>query len=154
MGYGSRKPVVVNPWLGYGYGRTLVIAEGEIPNVTLHFGAVVYGGKRLSVDEMRAAILSMLGCSNIIVKFNLGWTLAALYLVLPGHRVVDLSTQLVFQHWCRRLTVRHSVWRDMLIENIVNSYDRRIPSMFYDIDLYTTPNEVNPIRKLYYTAAI
>ncbi len=51
MGYGPRKPVVVNLWLGNGYGRTLVIAEGEIPNVPLPFGAVEYGGKRLSEDK-------------------------------------------------------------------------------------------------------
>ena len=37
---------------------------------------------------------------------------------------------------------------------MVNSYDRRIPSIFYDIDLCTTPGEVDPIRELYYTAAI
>ena len=101
MGYGPRKPVVVNLWLGNGYGRTLVIAEGELPNVPLPFGAVEYGGKGLSEEEMRAAILSMLGCSNFIVGFNLGWTPAALNLVLPGHRVVDLGTEPVFQHWCR-----------------------------------------------------
>ena len=123
MGYGPRKPVVVNLWLGNGYGRTLVIAEGELPNVPLPFGAVEYGGKRLSEEEMRAAILSMLGCSNLIVGLNLGWTLAALNLVLPGHRVVDLGTEPVFQHWCRRLTVRRSGWRDVFIENMVNSYD-------------------------------
>ena len=62
MGYGPRKPVVVNLWLGNGYGRTLVIAEGELPNVPLPFGAVEYGGKRLSEEEMLAAILSMLVC--------------------------------------------------------------------------------------------
>ena len=37
MGYGPSKPVVVNLWLGTGYGRTLVIAEGELPNVPLPF---------------------------------------------------------------------------------------------------------------------
>ena len=71
-----------------------------------------------------------------------------------GHRVVDLGTEPVFQHWCRRLTERRSCLRDVFIENIVNSYDRKIPSMFYDIDLCTTPGEVDPIRELYYTAAI
>ena len=103
---------------------------------------------------MRATILSMLGCSNFIVGFNLGWTLASLNLVLPGHRVVDLSIEPVFQHWRRRLTIRRSGWRDVFIKNMVNSYDRRIPSMFYDIDLCTTPGEVDPIRELIYTAAI
>ena len=92
MVYGFRKPVVFNLWLGNGYGLTLVIAEGEPPNVPLPFEAVEYGGKRLSTDDMRAAILSMLGCSNLIVEFNLGSTLAALNLILPGHRVVDLGT--------------------------------------------------------------
>ena len=71
MGYGPLKPVVANLWLRNGYGRTLVIAEGELPNVPLPFAAVEYGGKRLSEEETRAAILSMLGCSNIIVGFNL-----------------------------------------------------------------------------------
>ena len=154
MGYSSRKPVVVNLWLGNGYGRILVIAEGDIPNVPLPFGAVEYGSKRLSEKEMRAAILSMLRCSNLIVGFNLGWTLAALNLVLPGQRVVDLGTKPVFQHMCHRHTKRRSGWRDVFIENMVNSYDRRIPSMFYDIDLCTTPGEVDPNQELYYTAAI
>ena len=125
-----------------------------IPNVPLFFGAVVYGGKRLSEEEMGAAILRMLGCSNFIVGFNLGWTLVALNLVLPGHRVVDLATEPVLQYWCRRMTVRRSGWRDVCIENTVNSYDLRISSMYYDIDLCTTPGEVDPIRELYYTAAI
>ena len=40
MGYFPRKPVVVNLCLGNGYGRTFVIAEGEIPNVPLFVGAV------------------------------------------------------------------------------------------------------------------
>ena len=126
--------MVVNLWLGNGYGRTLVIAKGELPNVLFPFGPVEYGGKRLSKEEMRAAILSMLECSNIIVGFNLGYTLAALKLVLIGKRVVDIGTEPVFQHWCRMLTVRRSGWRDVFIENMVNSYDRRIPSMFYNID--------------------
>ena len=37
---------------------------------------------------------------------------------------------------------------------MVNSYDRSIPSMFYDIDLCSTPGELDPIREIYYTAAI
>ena len=127
-----------------------MIAEGEIPNVPLPFGAVEYGGKRLSEEETRAAILSMLECSNFIVGFNLGWTLAALNLVLLVYCVVDIGIEPVF----RRLTVRRSGWRDVFIENMVNSYDRRIPSMFYGIDLCTTSGVVNPIRELYYTAAI
>ena len=48
LGYGPHKPVFVNLWLGNGYGRTLMIDEGEPPNVPLPFGAVKYGGKRLS----------------------------------------------------------------------------------------------------------
>ena len=79
---------------------------------------------------MRAAILSMLGSSNFIVGFNLGWTLVALNLVLIGHRVVDLGTEPVFQYWYRSLTIRRSGWRDAFIENMINSYDRRIPSIF------------------------
>ncbi len=154
LGYGPRKPAVANLWLGNGFGRTLAIFEGETPNGPLPYGAVKYGGKQQPAEVMRATILSLLGRSNFVVGFNLGWTLAALNLVLPGHRVVDLCTEPVFQHWCRRLTVRRSGWRDVFIENMVNSYDRRIPAMFYDIDLCSTPGEVDPIRELYYTAAI
>ena len=69
-----------------------MIAEGKPPNVPLPFGAVKYGGKRLSEEEMCAAILNMLRCLNFLVGLNLGWTMAALNIVLPGHRVVDLGT--------------------------------------------------------------
>ncbi len=154
IGYGPRKPAVANLWLGNGFGRTLAIFEGETPNGPLKYGTVEYGGKRQPAEVMRATIFSLLGCSNFVVGFNLGWTLTALNLVLPGHRVMDLGTEPAFQHWCRRLTVRRSGWRDAFIENMVNSYDRRIPAMFYDIDLCSTPGEVDPIRELYYTAAI
>ena len=151
---GPRKPVVVNLWLGNGYERTLVIAEGKPSNVPLPFGAVKYGGKRLLEKTTRAAIFSMLGCSSFIVGFNFGWTLAALNLVLPGHREVDFDTEPAFQFWCRSMTIRRSGWRDAFIENMVNSYDRRISSMIYDIDLCSTPGELEPIQEIYYTAAI
>ncbi len=93
-------------------------------------------------------------CFNLIVGFHIGWTLAALNFGLPGNRVVDLGTKPIFQYWYRTLTTRRSGWGDALIENLVNAYDRRIPVVLYDIDLCSTAGEVDPIRKVYYTAAI
>ena len=92
-----------------------MIAKGEPPNFLFPFGAVEYGAKRLSADEMRAAIFNMIGCSNFIVGFYLGWTLSALNLALPGHCVVILDTELAFQYWCRSLTERRSGLRDAFI---------------------------------------
>ena len=105
LGYGSRKPAIVKLWLGNRFGRTLAIFEGEPPNGPLPYGAVEYGGKQQPAQVMRATILSLLGNSNFVVRFNVGWTLADLNLVLPGHRVVDLGTEPEFQHWFRRLTI-------------------------------------------------
>ena len=103
---------------------------------------------------MRTTILSMLDCSNILVGFQIGWTLAALNFVLPGHGVVDLGTEPAFQYWCRHNLARRPSWRNAFVGNMINLYDRRITAVLYDLDLCCTPGEVDPIRVLYYTAAI
>ena len=113
-----------------------------------------YNGKRVSKEGMRTTILSMLVCSNILVGFQVGWILAALNLVLPGHRVVDLGTDSAFQSWCQHHLPRRPGWRNAFVENLVNSYDKRIFAVIYTIDLCSTPGEVNLVREIYYTAAI
>ena len=42
----------------------------------------------------------------------------------------------------------------MFIENIINSYNRRIPAVLNEIDLCSTSGEIDPIREIYSTAAI
>ena len=108
----------------------------------------------MSDKEMRATILSMLGCANFIVGFQVGWTLAAFNLVLPGHRVVDLGTKPAFQSWCCRILPRRPNKRNAFVDNIINSYDRRIAAVLFQIDLCSTLSEVDPIREIYYTSAI
>ena len=88
----------------------------------------------------------MLGSSNIHVGFQVGWTLAAINLVFPGHLVVDLGTEPAFQSWCSRNLYRRPGWRNGFTENMINSYDRRIPAVLYEIDLCSTSGKVYPIR--------
>ena len=72
LGYGPRKPAIVNLWLSNGFVRTLAIFEGETPIGSLPFGAVEYGGKKHQAEEMRPTILRLLGRSNIVVGFHVG----------------------------------------------------------------------------------
>ena len=154
IAFGPRRPLLVNLWIGNGLGRTLAIFEGDYTPHPLPYGHVEYNGKRVSEEVMHTTILSMLGCSKILVGFQVGWTLAALNLVLPSHRVVDLGTEPAFQSCNRRLLPRRPGWRNAFIENMITSYDRRIPAVLSEIDLCSTPGETDPIRELYYTAAI
>ena len=148
IAFGPRKPLLVNLWIGNGFGRTLAIFEGDYTPRPLPYGAVEYNGNRVPEEVMRTTILSLLGCSNILVGFQVGWTLAALNLVLPGHRVVYLGIDPAFQSWCRRLLPRRPGWRNAFVENMINSYDRRIPAVLYEIDLCSTPGEVDPVREI------
>ena len=92
LGFCPRKLAIANLWLCNGFGRNLAIFEGESPNGPLPYGAVEYSGKQQPTMLMRATIFSRLGNANFVVGFNVGWTLVALNLVLPGHRVVNLGT--------------------------------------------------------------
>ena len=70
--FGPRRPLLVNLWIGNGYGRTLTIFEGDHTPYSMPYGYVEYNGKRASEEVMRTTILSMLGCSNVLVGFQVG----------------------------------------------------------------------------------
>ena len=112
----------------------------------LPYGYVEYNNKRVSDEVMRTPILIVLGCSNILVGFQVGWTLAALNLMLPGHRVVDFGADPAFQSWCRHLYRRLGL-RNAFVENIIKSYVRQISSVLYKINLCSTPGKVDQFEK-------
>ena len=121
LAFGPRKPVLVNLWLGNGFGRTLAILASNYGNRPLLYGAVEYNGKRMSEEDLRTRILSILRCTNIIVGFQVGWNLvAALNNVLLGHRVVDLGTEQEFHYWCRHIQSRRTGWRNAFFEIMIN----------------------------------
>ena len=124
-----RRPYVNTLVLGNGLGRVLVICDGHPQDCTPPAGAVDYGGRRTSPEDMRLLILEYLGSNNVLVGFHLGWTLTALDLVLPASRVIDLGTEEPFQRWCRSLAVRYNKFTDYLTADLANSYDRRIPAV-------------------------
>ena len=82
--------------------------------------------------------------------------MAALNLVLPGHRVVDLGTEDSFQFLCQRMAELNRNFRDVFIDNMKNSYDRRIPAVLYadGLELSGAEGRVGLGRETYYTSAI
>ena len=128
--FGPRRPLLVNLWIRKKYGGTLTIFEGDYTLYFLPYGYVEYNSKRHSEEVMRTTILSLLGCSNILVEFRVGWTLAVLNLMLLGHRVVDLGIEPAFQSWYRQNLVCRPGWRNAFVENMIISYNRRIPAVF------------------------
>ena len=150
-----RRPYVNTLVLGNGLGRVLVICDGHPQDCTPPAGAVDYGGRRTSPEDMRLLILEYLGSNNVLVGFHLGWTLTALDLVLPASRVIDIGTEEPFQRWCRSLAVRYNKFTDYLAADLANSYDRRIPAVLYreGIKFYSAGQD-DPIGEAVYTAAI
>ena len=150
-------PYVANLYFGNSDGRVLAIFEGEREMYGIRpMGSVEYDGIRTKSEEMRSALLRYLGKRNFIVGFNVGWTLAALNLVLPGHRVIDLGTEDSFQFLCQKMAELNRNYRDLFIGNMRNSYDRRIPAVLFGdgINLCPVEGEVDPYRETYYTSAI
>ena len=150
-------PYLENLYIGNSDGRVLAIFEAQLMGWPARRprGVIRYGGKQSTPDEMRHALLRYLGCNNFVVGFNIGWTLAALNLVLPGHRVVDIGTENSFQFLCQQMAELNRDFRNMFVNDMANSYDRRIPATLFGNGLDLYPDElVDPIRELYYTSAI
>ena len=150
------RPHIINLALANGFGQIFVICENssfDRTTATTATGAVLTGGKKTSLDEMRALILKYLGSNNVLVGFNLGWTLAALGLVLPGSHVIDIGTEEVFQAWCRSLTGLQKGWPGVLVEHMINSYDRRIPAVLLNINIYPE-GQVDVWYEAFYTACV
>ena len=153
----SGTPCITNLVFGNSDGRVLAIYEGVRHEfVTRPVGTIEYGGVITSIEEMRISLLKYLGSRNFLVGFNVGWTLAALNLVLPGHRVVDLGTEDSFQFLCRKMADLNKNFRDVLIDNMRNSYDRRIPAVLVadGLELSDANGQVDPYRETYYTSAL
>ena len=150
-------PYLENLYLGNSDGRVLAFFEKKRTelNILTPYGTCKYGGKESTTEEMRHELLRYLGCNNYIVGFNVGWTLAALNLVLPGHRIVDIGTEDTFQFLCQQMAQLNRNFRNVFVEDLVNSYDRRIPATLFNegLDLYPS-EEVDPFREVYYTSAI
>ena len=149
------KPHVVTLVLANGFGRPIVICDSGPQDALIPAGVVDYGGRRTTQAEMRRLLLQHLAANNVLVGFHVGWTLAALELVLPATRVVDLGTEDIFQTWCRHMAAQLPGWRDALAERLVNSYDRRIPAVLFQGGIELRPAGVDDtVRETYYLAAI
>ena len=150
-----RRPYVISLVLANGLGRPLVICDGFPQNGTPPRGAVDFGGRRTSPEDMRLLLLEHLGSNNFLVGFNLGWTLTALDLVLPASRVIDIGTEEPFQRWCRSLAVRYGKFNDYLAKDLVNSYDRRLPAVLFEDGIeFATAERDDVVGETVYTAAI
>ena len=150
------RPHIVNLALANGFGQIFIICENnsfDLSTATTATGAVLTGGKKTSLDEMRALILKYLGSNNVLVGFNLGWTLAALGLVLPGSHVIDIGTEEAFQSWCRSLSGLQKGWPGVLVEHMINSYDRRIPAVLLNLNIYPE-GQVDVWYEAFYTASV
>ena len=71
IAFGPRRPLLMNLWIGKGYGRTLTIFERDYTPHPLPYGYVKYNGKCVSEEVIRTTILNMLGCTNILIGFRL-----------------------------------------------------------------------------------
>ena len=149
------KPHVMTLILANGYGRPLAICDSGPQNAIMPAGVIDYNGRRTTQAEMRRLLLHYLAANNVLVGFHVGWTLAALELVLPATRVVDLGTEDAFQVWCRHMAAQLPGWKETLVEHLINSYDRRLPAVLFKggIELRPAGND-DALRETYYTAAL
>ena len=149
------KPHVMTLILANGYGRPIAICDSGPQNAIMPAGVIDYNGRRTTQAEMRRLLLHYLAANNVLVGFHVGWTLAALELVLPATRVVDLGTEDAFQVWCRHMAAQLPGWKETLVEHLVNSYDRRLPAVLFKDGIELRPTGTDDtLRETYYTAAL
>ena len=151
-----RLPFMATLLLANGYGRVLAVFDsGAQDGAALPPGVVDYGGKRTLAADMRKFILEYLGNNNVLVGFHFAWTLTALSLSVPASRAFDLGSKPVFQELCCRMAGDLPAWKDLIMERLTTSLDRRILAVLFrdGIDLYAK-NLDDTIKEVNYTAAI
>ena len=95
-----------------------------------------------------------MGRENLLVKFNVSWTLTALQLAVDATRVVDIGLEPAYQRWCSQLSQRYKRFVDMLVLNLCVSFDRPWPAILLgDLELMRNGRD-NIFRDTLYTAAI
>ena len=138
------------------YARVRAVFDVDVPEGTLKpSGYADLGGAHVNKLQMRREILERLGCNNIIVGFHIGWILTAVELMLPASRVVDLGTEESFQRFCRDLADARQEFKNVLIEHLAVSYDRRWPALLMreHIELYRI-GEDDLYSEVVYTAGL
>ena len=111
-------------------------------------------GVRKDWQHMRRSFLAYLGRDNLLVGFNLTWTLTALQLAVDATRVVDVGLEPAYQRWCCQLSQRYKRFVEMLVPNLCVFFDRHWPAILLG-DLELMPNGRDDIfRDKLYTAAI
>ena len=126
---GLRVPNVMAIALGNWYGRSMHLSTSEDVQATKPLGVHDYGLQPAHEKPMRLQLIHHLGANDVLVGYNVGWTLAAIDLVLPASRVVDLGSEPAYQRWCVRLADTRASWRGVLVVRLINSFDRRIPAV-------------------------
>ena len=53
---------------------------------------------------MRSSLLSYFCRDNLLVGFNITWTLTALQLAVDATRVVDIGLEPAYRRWCCQLS--------------------------------------------------
>ena len=102
---------------------------------------------------MRCLLLAYLGRDNLLIGFNVIWTLTELQLAVAASRVVDIKLKHAYQRWCCQLSWSYKRCVDMLVPNLFVPYDRRWPAILLS-DLKLMLNGRYDIFYKLYTAAI
>ena len=111
-------------------------------------------GIRKDWRHMRTSLVAYFGLANLLVGFNIIWTLNALELAVNATRVVDIGLEPAYQQWCCQLSQRYKRFVDMLVPNLCVPFDRRWPAILLG-DLELMPNgRDNIFYDTLYTAAI
>lgn len=82
--------------LANGSGLPIVIFYSGPNDAVMPVGVIDYGGQLKTQAKMRRFLLHYLAADNVLVNFHVGWPLAALELLRPAPRVVDLDTVKAF----------------------------------------------------------
>lgn len=76
--------------------------------------------------------------NNVLVDILFVWRMRALSFSISASRAVDLVSKPVFQEQCSRMTGDLPAWKDLTMERLAKSCDRRIPTVLLSngIDLH------------------
>ena len=131
------SPYVVLLVLANAYDRVLAyyVAEerGSVKPAGLQ---VMPQGVLNDWQHMRRSLLAYLGRDNLLVGFNVTWTLTALQLAVDTMRVVDIGLEPAYQRWCCQMSQRYKHFVDMLVPNLCVPFDRHWPAILLgDLEL-------------------